>query len=309
MAGNFKISGVLAKTKDFVGDVWGGTKALLNSGSLNNAWDMTKAGATSAVTSGDGSLDAKDVMKANALGPWGIGLNTLAHIGDPSRSNPSQPTTTTEQSSQWAPQQGYYPYSQAMSGTALDSFFQAPAPIGSNFFNTQPSQSLSSYLQTPQYGTVDTSNNNWFTGTGAGSMGPVPPVTDPQPQTQPAPLTPVAPATTISGIMGASKPTPTAPVSRPNSALDMYNAAPMVTKSDINAMAMKAEAASMLHDPMARTLKDTSISSRFDPMAGHNAFVKKMDMAKYAGELNPGKALEDAQFNQAMQEKLAGMAQ
>jgi hypothetical protein len=309
MAGNFKISGVLAKTKDFVGDVWGGTKALLNSGSLNNAWDMTKAGATSAVTSGDGSLDAKDVMKANALGPWGIGLNTLAHIGDPSRSNPSQPTTTTEQSSQWAPQQGYYPYSQAMSGTALDSFFQAPAPIGSNFFNTQPSQSLSSYLQTPQYGTVDTSNNNWYTGTGAGSMGPVPPVTAPQPQTQPAPLTPVAPATTISGIMGANKPTPTAPVSRPNSALDMYNAAPVTTRGDLNAIKIGTEVANYLNDPNSRTISHTSIAQRFNPLAGHEAHVRKMDLAKYAGELSPDRALEDAKFNEEMARKMASMSQ
>jgi len=225
-------------------------------------------------------------------------VNTLAYTGDPSRG-------TTMPQAQYVPT-GNSVFGNSMGLDSYGFFANAPQSIDSNFYNTQPLSSFGQ-LMAPQYGQLpDLSNNAWYQGPGAGSMGPVPPAPQAPVQAPVAPVAPTAPSTTISGIMGANKPTP---VQYPNNAVAMYNAAPMMSKADMNAINMKAGAANMLYDPMSRTMKDTSISSRFDPMARHNAFVKKLDMAKYAGELNPGKALEDAQFNAEMNAKLASMAQ
>lgn len=130
-----------------------------------------------------------------------------------------------------------------------------------------------------------------------------------QPATVQQPARPTPPSTTISGIMGLGAGIAGTSFPSGQSAQAIYNAAPVMTKADTNAINMKAGAANMVNDPSARAIKDTSISSRFNPLAGHAAHVYKMDLAKYAGELNPAKALEDAKFNQEMNEKLAGMAQ
>ena len=287
------------KAVDYAGDVIQGGVNLVTAPSFGAAVDTAKTGYVQSVDrNNDGVISPWEGMRSYMIGVPGNVLNTLAYTGDPSRG------TTL-------PQAQYVPTGNSVFGNSmgLDSygfFANAPQSIGSNFYNTQPLSSFGQ-LMAPQYGQLpDLSNNAWYQGPGAGSMGPVPPATQAPVQAPVAPVAPTAPVTTISGIMAANKPTP---VQYPNNAVAMYNAAPVMSKADMNAINMKAEAANMIYDPAARTMKDTSVSSRFDPMAGHNAFIKKLDMAKYAGELNPGKALEDAQFNAEMNAKLASMAQ
>lgn len=294
-----RIRDVWNKAVDYAGDVIQGGVNLVTAPSFGAAVDTAKTGYVQSVDrNNDGVISPWEGMRSYMIGVPGNVLNTLAYTGDPSRG------TTL-------PQAQYVPTGNSVFGNSmgLDSygfFANAPQSIGSNFYNTKPLSSFGQ-LMAPQYGQLpDLSNNAWYQGPGAGSMGPVPPATQAPVQAPVAPVAPTAPVTTISGIMAANKPTP---VQYPNNAVAMYNAAPVMSKADMNAINMKAEAANMMYDPAARTIKDTSVSSRFDPMAGHNAFIKKLDMAKYAGELNPGKALEDAQFNAEMNAKLASMAQ
>lgn len=255
----------LARTPGFLNKVKAGWSG------LKSSFDSNK----------DGKVDANGFFNqfTNAGGIAGIALNALSNVQAPNQPAYQAPAYAT-------------PYANLMNGFTLDSFLKGPTTIGSNFYNTQQ-YSPTELLQYMTTGLPDTSNNSWYTGPGAGSMGPVPPA--PQAPQQTAPQ------------QGAPVVQPRAPVQ--SMPVSNWQSAPQMGLADYNALAMKAEAASMLHDPAARTLKDTSISSRFDPMAGHNAFVKKMDMAKYAGELNPGKALEDAQFNEEMARKLASMSQ
>jgi hypothetical protein len=294
-----RIRDVWNKAVDYAGDVIQGGVNLVTAPSLGAAVNTAKTGYVQSVDrNNDGVISPWEGMRSYMIGVPGNIFNTLAYTGDPSRG------TTL-------PQAQYVPTGNSVFGNSmgLDSygfFANAPQSIGSNFYNTQPLSSFGQ-LMAPQYGQLpDLSNNAWYQGPGAGSMGPVPPAPQAPVQAPVAPVAPTAPATTISGIMGSNKPTP---VQYPNNAVAMYNAAPAMTKADMNALKMKAEAANMIYDPAARTMKDTSIASRFDPLAGHKAHVYRMDLAKYAGELNPGKALEDAQFNAEMNAKLASMAQ
>jgi hypothetical protein len=293
----FKISDVPQYAKNVVT----GAKTVLQTPGWKAKGNVLFSGAKGYADSGKDGPDAYDAIKVATAGPWGALIGSLNYIGQ------NQPATM--------PQAQYVPTGNSVFGNSmgLDSygfFANAPQSIGSNFYNAQPLSSFGQ-LMAPQYGQLpDLSNNAWYQGPGAGSMGPVPPA--PQAPVQApvapvAPAAPAAPATTISGITGAPKPTPT---KQPyNNALAMYNAAPMMGRSDINALNMKTEAANMVNDPSARQVGYTSIAQRFNPLAGHEAHVRKMDLAKYAGELSPDRALEDAKFNEEMAAKIATMAQ
>lgn len=294
-----RIRDVWNKAVDYAGDVIQGGVNLVTAPSLGAAVNTAKTGYVQSVDrNNDGVISPWEGMRSYMIGVPGNIFNTLAYTGDPSRG------TTL-------PQAQYVPTGNSVFGNSmgLDSygfFANAPQSIGSNFYNTQPLSSFGQ-LMAPQYSAT---GDDWLStyfptlGDRASAQGPVAPQAPVQAPV--APVAPTAPVTTISGIMAANKPTP---VQYPNNAVAMYNAAPMMSKADMNAINMKAEAANMIYDPAARTMKDTSIASRFDPLAGHKAHVYRMDLAKYAGELNPGKALEDAQFNAEMNAKLASMAQ
>jgi hypothetical protein len=231
----------------------------------------------------NGSVDARGFWNqlTNRAGVVGIAADALSNVQAPTQQAPAQ--------YQPAPQT---PYSSLMNGFSLDTFLQGIPQIGANFYNT-PQYSPSTALQTPQYGQLpDLSTNAWYTGTGAGSMGPVPAAPQagqPQPQApQQAPQT---------------RPTPDKmPVVN-------WQSAPSMSLADYNALNMKGEAARLVNDPNSRSVGYTTIAQRFDPLAGHYAHVQKMDMAKYAGDLSPSKSLEDAQFNQEMARKLANLSQ
>jgi hypothetical protein len=248
-----------ANTKGFAAKakaLWGGLKSTVDS-------------------NGDGKPDLQGGVN-RLLSPTGVpGMvaSAVSNIQAPVAPQP-QPVPQT-------------PYSSLMNGFSLDTFLKGIPQIGTNFYNT-PEYSSSGLPQAPQYGLPDTSNNSWYTGTGAGSMGPVPPA--PQDPAQGAPV--VQPRVPVQSM----------PVSN-------WQSTPQMGLADYNSLAMRSEAANMVNDPSARNMKDTSVASRFDPLAGHNAFVQRMDMAKYAGELNPGKALEDAKFAEEMARKLGNMAQ
>lgn len=269
-----------------------GIKTFIQTPGLKAKGNLLLGGLQGYADTGKDGYDASDALRVGLGGQLGAGIGTFHQIG--------------QNSAPAMPQAQYVPTGNSVFGNSmgLDNFFaNSPQSIGSNFFNTQPLSSFGQ-LMAPQYGQLpDLSNNAWYQGPGAGSMGPVPPA--PQAPTQ-APVAPTAPATTISGIIGANKP---AQVQQPNNAVATYNAAPVMGRSDINAINMKSEAANMVNDPNARQMNSNSIAQRFNPLAGHEAHIRSMDMAKYAGELNPGKALEDAQFNQEMAVKLAGKAQ
>lgn len=130
-----------------------------------------------------------------------------------------------------------------------------------------------------------------------------------QPATVQQPARPTPPSTTISGIMGLGAGIAGTSFPSGQSAQAIYNAAPVMTKADINAINNSAMVANAISNPAARTVSHGSVASRFDPLAGHNAFVKKLDMAKFSGELNPTAAYADDQFNKQMQAELAGKAQ
>ena len=134
-----------------------------------------------------------------------------------------------------------------------------------------------------------------------------------QPATAQQPVKNLPPSTTISGILGgiAGAGANAVKASMPSgqSALDIYNAAPVMSKADINAINNSAMVANAISNPAARTVSYGSVADRFNPLAGHNAFVKKLDMAKFSGELNPSAAYADDQFNKQMQAQLAGKAQ
>lgn len=300
MASKYSISNLWNKTVDYAGDVLQGAVNIVTAPSISAGIDMAKTGFVSSVDrNNDGVISPAEAGRAYVSGPTGNIFNTLAYAGDPSRGVT-------------LPQAQYVPTGNSVFGNSmgLDSFFaNAPQGVDSNLYNqwlsynTTPLSSFGQSLDT-QYGALpDLSNNAWYQGTGAGSMGPVPPAQSPAVQ---APVTPTAPSTTISGIMGMNTP---APPQYPNNAIAMYNAAPVMTKADMNAINMKAEVANYLNDPNSRTISHTSIAQRFNPLAGHEAHVRKMDLAKYANELSPAQALEDAKFNEEMARKVALMSQ
>lgn len=130
-----------------------------------------------------------------------------------------------------------------------------------------------------------------------------------QPATVQQPARPAPPSTTISGIMGLGAGIAGTSFPSGQSAQSIYNAAPVMTKADINAINNSAMVANAISNPAARTVSYGSVASRFNPLAGHNAFVKRLDMAKYAGELNPEAAYADAQFAAEQKRKVQGMAQ
>lgn len=248
-----------ANTKGFAAKakaLWGGLKSTVDS-------------------NGDGKPDLQGGVNRllSPAGVPGMVASAVSSIQAPAAPQP-QPVPQT-------------PYSSFMNGFSLDNFLKGAPQIGSNFYST-PQYSPMAPLQPSPYGLPDTSNNNWYTGPGAGSMGPVPPV--PQDTAQGAPV--VQPRAPVQSM----------PVSN-------WQSAPQMGLADYNSLATRSEAANMVSDPYARTMKDTSLSSRFDPMAGHNAFIQRMDTAKYAGELNPSKALEDAKFAEEMARKAANMSQ
>lgn len=287
----------IADVKQYFKDTWTGAKTVLQTPGWEAKGNVLLGGVQGYVDPGNDGPDIYDAARVGTYGPVGGLIGSLNYIGK------NQPAAM--------PQAQYVPTGNSVFGNSmgLDSygfFANAPQSIGSNFYNTQPLSSFGQ-LMAPQYSATGSDwLNTYFPTLGDRTAAQGPAAPQAPVQAPVAPVAPTAPSTTISGIMGANKPTP---VQYPNNAVAMYNAAPTMSKADMNAINMKAGAANMLYDPMSRTMKDTSISSRFDPMAGHNAFVKKLDMAKYAGELNPGKALEDAQFNAEMNAKLASMAQ
>ena len=114
-----------------------------------------------------------------------------------------------------------------------------------------------------------------------------------------------APQATVPSTPTAPKVTPqTMPVSNFD-----YNSAPAMTIADMNKLKMQAEFSNYFTDPSSRGINYTSVAQRFNPLARHEAFIKSMNMAKYAGELNPTQAYEDAMFQQEMAQKLANMYQ
>jgi hypothetical protein len=300
-----RIRDVWNKAVDYAGDVIQGGVNLVTAPSIGAAVNSAKTGYVQSVDrNNDGVVSPWEGLRSWMIGVPANVVNTLAYTGDPSRG------TTM-------PQAQYVPTGNSVFGNSmgLDSYgFFANAPQGVDSalhnqwlsYNTTPLSSFGQ-LMAPQYGQLpDLSNNAWYTGTGAGSMGLVPPAPEAPVQAPVPTVAPTAPSTTISGIMGANKPTP---VQYPNNAVAMYNAAPMMSKADMNAIAAKSEMANYLTNPDSRTISHTSIAQRFNPLAGHEAHVRKMDLAKYANELSPTRALEDAQFNQEMAMKLANMAQ
>lgn len=130
-----------------------------------------------------------------------------------------------------------------------------------------------------------------------------------QPATAQQPVKAAPPSTTISGIMGLGAGIAGTSMPSGQSALSIYNAAPMMTKADINAINNSAMVANAISNPAARTVSYGSVAARFNPLSGHNAFTKRLDMAKYAHELDPAAAYADAQFAAEQKRKVQGMAQ
>lgn len=88
-----------------------------------------------------------------------------------------------------------------------------------------------------------------------------------------------------------------------------FMGAPAMGKADYNALFNKSEAANYVNDPNSRIINNNSVSDRFNVLGGHEAMIRKLNMAKYLGELNPTAAYGDAQFQQEWAMKNAGLQQ
>jgi len=167
-----------------------------------------------------------------------------------------------------------------------------------DFSNQIPS--LASNLFTPSipkgdYGTTVQDFSNTFSAPmGSGLQMPQEPGAEQQASASVAPAVATQPKVT--------------PTKMPTSDFD-YSSIPAMTIADMNKLKSQIEFSSYLTNPASRQIGYSSIAQRFNPLAGHEAFIRQMDMAKYAGELNPSKSLEDAEFQQEMARKLATMYQ
>ena len=107
------------------------------------------------------------------------------------------------------------------------------------------------------------------------------------------------PTTTISGIMGLGAGIAGA---KPMTAQQIYNSAPVMSLAEQNQIKNSAITADFVTNPSSRRISVPTVASRFDGLAAHNAFTKHLDMAKYAGELSPSAAYEDAQWKKKLAE-------
>jgi len=148
-----------------------GLWTFLQTPGLQARGDLLLGGISGYADTGRNGPDISDAFRIASGGFLGAGIGTFHQIGLNSDSTMSQAQ--------------YAPTGNSVFGNSrgLDNFFaNAPQSIGSNFYNTQPLSSfgLSSFgrssfdqFTAPQYGQLpDLSNNAWYTGTGAGSMGP-----------------------------------------------------------------------------------------------------------------------------------------
>lgn len=85
--------------------------------------------------------------------------------------------------------------------------------------------------------------------------------------------------------------------------------APSMTQGDMNALRMKSEAAGFFDPANRQVTMGGGIGSRFNVLGAHDAMQRRLDMAKYAGSLNPTHDYQDAQFQQELAMKAANMAQ